>query len=380
VVRRETTSQVQRPGMIDVSPSDHSSDDISKASSRRSSQSRGQATIIDVAHTAGVSIKTVSRVLNREKNVSPETRAHVLAAAASLNYTPNVSARSLAGARSYLIALLYDNPSAAYIADLQAGAFSACRSGGYHLVVEPFDSTGPAVEQAVSDLVVKLRTDGLILTPPLSDNPAVLDALDRLGAPYIRIAPGAWLERGATVSIDDHGATLELTRMLIRDGHRRIGFVEGHPDHGASRVRRDGFLAAHREFGLTPDPELIAPGQFSFLSGVDAGSRLLEREGRPSAIFACNDDMALGVMSVANRLGLSMPAQLSVAGFDDTPTARVVWPQLTTVRQPVAQMAATATQMLIEGATGQKAEHRQLDFEIILRGSTGQGPYLGVGF
>ena len=150
--------------MIAVSPSDHSSDDISRAPTRRSSQSRGQATIIDVAHTAGVSIKTVSRVLNRERNVSPETRAHVLAAAASLNYTPNVSARSLAGARSYLIALLYDNPSAAYIADLQAGAFSACRVGGYHLVVEPFDSTGPAVEQAVSDLVVKLRTDGLILT------------------------------------------------------------------------------------------------------------------------------------------------------------------------------------------------------------------------
>jgi len=366
--------------MIAVSSSDPSSDDIAASPHRRSSQSRGQATIIDVAQTAGVSIKTVSRVLNREKNVSPETRAHVLAAAASLNYTPNVSARSLAGARSYLIALLYDNPSAAYIADLQAGAFNACRARGYHLVVEPFDSTGPAVEQAVSDLVVKLRTDGLILTPPLSDNAAVLDALDRLGAAYVRIAPGTWPERGATVAIDDQMATSELTRMLIRDGHRRIGFVEGHPDHGASRVRRAGFEAAFREFGLKPDPELIVPGQFSFLSGVEAGSRLLERDNRPSAVFACNDDMALGVMSVANRLGLSMPLQLSVAGFDDTPTARVVWPQLTTVRQPVSEMAETAVTMLIEGAMGEKAEGRRLDFEIILRGSTGHGPYLGVGF
>jgi LacI family transcriptional regulator len=366
--------------MIAVSPSDRSSDDISRAPPRRSSQGRDQATIIDVAHTAGVSIKTVSRVLNREKNVSPQTRAHVLAAAAALNYTPNVSARSLAGARSYLIALLYDNPSAAYIADLQAGAFSACRAGGYHLVVEPFDSNGPAVAQAVSDLVVKLRTDGLILTPPLSDHLSVLDALDHLGAPYVRIAPGAWPKRGATVAIDDRMATLELTRLLIRDGHRRIGFVEGRMDHGASRVRREGFLAAYREFGLTPDPDLIAPGQFSFLSGVEAGSRLLERDDRPSAVFACNDDMALGVMSVANRLGLSMPAQLSVAGFDDTPTARVVWPQLTTVRQPVSEMAAAAVRMLIDGATGEKAKGLQLDFEIILRGSTGHGPYLGVGF
>lgn len=366
--------------MTAVSTSDHSSDEALNTPVRRSGQSRGYATIIDVAQAAGVSIKTVSRVLNREKNVSPETRSHVLAAAASLKYTPNVSARSLAGARSYLIALIYDNPSAAYIADLQSGAFSACRAGGYHLVVEPFDSSGPSVERAVSDLVLKLRTDGLILTPPLSDNVAVLDALDALGAQYVRIAPGAWPERGATVAIDDCAATLEVTRMLLRDGHRRIGFVEGHPGHAASRVRREGFLNAHRDLGVTPDPELIVPGQFSFLSGVEAGVRLLEREDRPSAVFACNDDMALGVMSVANRLGLSMPAQLSVAGFDDTPTARVVWPQLTTVRQPVAQMAATAAGLLIDGSTREGPVSRQLDFEIILRGSTGQGPYLGVGF
>ena len=335
-------------------------------------------TIVDVAEAAGVSIKTVSRVLNREPNVSQATREQVMASAAALRYTPNVSARSLAGVRSYLIALLYDNPSAAYIADLQSGALSECRTGGYHLLVEPFDGAATGVAAAVRALVVNLRTDGLILSPPLSDHAGVLDVLDEAGTPYVRIAPSRQTDRGAVVRIDDRAAAREMTRLLIADGHRDIGFVQGHPDHGASLLRLEGFLEAHADAGLPVREEWIATGLFSFLSGVEAGVKLLERNDRPSAIFACNDDMALGVMSVANRLGLSMPDQLSVAGFDDTPTARVVWPQLTTVRQPVAEMAATAARMLIEGEAEQDTAGRLLDFEIILRGSTGHGPYLGV--
>ena len=334
------------------------------------------ATIVDVARTANVSIKTVSRVLNREPNVSAATRELVQAAALALHYTPNVSARSLAGARSYLIALLYDNPSAAYIADLQVGALSECRRGGYHLIVEPFDFSRQDLAESVGDMAAKLRTDGVILTPPLCDHPGLLDALDAAGARYIRISPNTEPDRSAQVMMDERAAAKEMTLHLIGLGHRRIGFVKGHPDHGSSYLRLEGFIAAMEEAGLDPNPDLIVEGRNSFLSGVEAGVALLERQDRPTAIFASNDDMALGVMSVANRLSIALPQGLSVAGFDDTPTARVVWPQLTTVRQPVAEMAATAAALLINGPTAEENEHRVLNFEIVVRGSTGPGPFM----
>ena len=347
---------------------------VRKASPKRTGARVANVTIVDVAHAAGVSIKTVSRVLNREPNVSTATREQVMAAAAALHYTPNVSARSLAGSRSYLIALLYDNPNAAYIADLQTGALSRCRAGGYHLIIEPFDTTAADAPDAIADMMSKLRTDGMILTPPLCDHPGVLELLDTTGAAYVRIAPSNRVDHGSVVRIDDMAAAREMTRLLIADGHRDIGFVKGHPDHGASHQRLAGFLAAMTEAGLTVRPDWIAEGLFSFLSGVAAGTRLLDRNDRPTAIFACNDDTALGVMSEANRLGLVMPRDLSVAGFDDTPTARVVWPQLTTVRQPVADMAAMAADMIIEGRTEDEAESQLMAFEIIVRGSTGPAP------
>jgi LacI family transcriptional regulator len=354
--------------------------DTAPADTRPAARGRAKpATIVDVAKAAQVSIKTVSRVLNREPNVSAATREQVLAAAARLHYTPNVSARSLAGVRSYLIALLYDNPNAAYIADLQLGALGECRRGGYHLIVEPFDATSPDVASAVGDMAAKLRTDGVILTPPLCDNPALLDALDATGTRYVRISANTDPDRSPLVMMDEKAAAREMTRRLIALGHRDIAFVKGHPNHGGSHRRLEGFLEAMAEAGLEARPDFIVEGLYSFLSGVEAGVRLLERNERPSAIFAANDDMALGVMSVANRLGIPLPSGLSVAGFDDTPTARVVWPQLTTVRQPVAEMAATAAGLLIQGASEENETRRILNFEIIERDSTAPGPFLNEG-
>ena len=331
-------------------------------------------TINSVADLAGVSIKTVSRVLNREPHVRQETRERVLDAAKALRYRPSVSARSLAGSRSYLIVLFFDNPSPAYVADVQRGAIIRCRSDGYHLVVEPIDSSAADADEIVRATLSTLRPDGVILTSPVSNRAMVLRALDESGVPYVRIAPDVRGGRDDHVWMDEHRAAYELTRHLLALGHRDIGFIIGHPDHAASQLRLDGFLQAMREQGCPTPDHRVAQGQFSFGSGVACAGALLGGSDRPTAIFASNDDMALGVLAVAHRLGLSAPGDLSVVGFDDTPAASTVSPRLTTVRQPIFEMAQTAADMLInkdrvrlkQGAT----PWGLLPFEIVIRESS----------
>lgn len=331
-------------------------------------------TIHDVARHSGVSIKTVSRVLNREPNVKADTRDRVQASVAALRYRPNISARSLAGSKAYLIAVFFDNPSPGYIIDVQLGAIARCREEGYHLIVEPLDCSGENVEDQVAPMLATLRMDGVILTGPVCDHPVVLAALEREQVPYVRISPGSEPDRSPSVGMDDRLAAYEMTKHLIGLGHRDIAFIVGHPDHGASRLRHEGFMAAMADSGLSVRPERVEQGFFSFRSGFEAAERLLALADRPTAVFASNDDMALGVMAVANRLRLNIPETLSVAGFDDTPGAKVVWPQLTTVRQPIAAMAGAAADMLLTGVTrkeGERPPSKLLDFELVVRDSTG---------
>ncbi|MBI1682491.1 LacI family DNA-binding transcriptional regulator [Caulobacter hibisci] len=333
-----------------------------------------KVTIHDVARLSGVSIKTVSRVLNREPNVKADTRDRVQEAVASLNYRPNISARSLAGSKAYLIGVFFDNPSPAYVTDVQLGAIGRCRTEGYHLIVEPLDSAGD-VEEQVAPMLATLRMDGVILTPPVCDDARVLAVLDAEGVPYVRLSPDKDLDRSAYVRMDDVAAAYEMTAHLIKLGHKDIAFIKGHPDHGAAHLRYDGYAKAMAEHGLAVRDDRVAQGYFSFRSGFEAAEVLLAGEDRPTAIFASNDDMALGVMAVANRLRLNVPETLSVAGFDDTPGAKVVWPQLTTVRQPIQAMAAAAADLLLSGAArvdeGSSPPSRLLDFDLVVRESTG---------
>jgi LacI family transcriptional regulator len=333
-------------------------------------------TIHHVARRAQVSIKTVSRVLNREPNVRADTRERVLAAAEALQYRPNQSARSLAGSRSFLICLFYDNPSPAYVSDVQLGAISRCREAGYHLIVEPIDSAAADLGRQVRATLSTLKVDGVILTPPVSDNIDVLSVLEESGTAYVRIAPQSDLDRAAYVYMDDRRAARDMTRLLIQAGHRDIGFIVGHPGHGASHLRRQGYVDALEEHGLELKPSHVVQGYFSFRSGFEAAEHLLSAPDRPSAIFASNDDMALGVIAVAGRVGLSVPQELSVVGFDDTPGAQIVWPQLTTVRQPIEEMAAAAADLLISGQarSGEARPGRLLEFEIIERDSASPLP------
>jgi LacI family transcriptional regulator len=328
------------------------------------------ASIYDVAKRAGVSIKTVSRVVNRQSNVSEETRKRVLEVVHALSYRPNVFARGLASERSFLIGLLYDNPSASYIAALQLGVLSRCRDEGYHMIVESLDAQNPNLGHQVHSLVTESVLHGVILTPPLCDMPGAIEALNRAHTPFVRIAPEKPLAGSSDVRIDDHKAAYDMTAYLIGLGHRRIGFIKGHPDHGAANARFEGYRAALAHAGLPLIEELCVQGFFSYQSGMEAGERLLLLKKRPTAIFAGNDDMAAAVLAASQRFNLKIPGQLSVAGFDDSLVAQVVWPRLTTCRQPIKEMAEAAVSMLIQRGPEAGPFKRRLSHELVVREST----------
>jgi len=329
-------------------------------------------TIIDVARHAGVSIKTVSRVMNKEPTVHADTRTRVLEAVAALNYRPQLSARSLAGARSFLIGLLYYDPSAAFVAGVQEGATLGCREAGRHLVVESLRKDDGHMHAQIESMLAALRPDGMILTPPLCDDPEILDVLRASRTPCVLISPGREGHGMAAVCIDDALAAEELTNLLISLGHRDIAFIEG--NQSASERRRAGYERALAAHGIALDRRQLVPGNFQFESGVAAAQALLAGPRPPTAIFAANDDMALGALAAVQRLGLAVPHDVAIAGFDDSQTATLVWPELTTVRQPLKEMAMAAVEMLLSDAAhvepGQPAPVRVLPHEVIVRGST----------
>jgi LacI family transcriptional regulator len=327
-----------------------------------------RSTIKDVSIAAGVSMKTVSRVLNKEKYVSAETREKVERAVAQLQFTPSVAARILAGKRSYQIALIYDNHSPHYIHQIQIGVWARCMEEGVRLLAQPSDVSSPHLAAEVGGLIDQTQVDGVILSSPVTDAAVVLKELERRKVPYVRISPGTEHTRSSSVSMDDVKAADDMTSHLIALGHKRIGFIIGHTNHAASDLRLYGYRRALDRAGLSFEPKYVVPGAFDFASGEAAADILLDLQIPPTAIFASNDDMAAGVITVAHRRGIAMPAQLSVAGFDDTALASQLWPPLTTVRQPTRDLAYAAASLLF-GRT-RDVVHRRLPHELVIRAST----------
>jgi LacI family transcriptional regulator len=329
-------------------------------------------TIHDVAAAAGVAIKTVSRVLNDEPNVRPETRARVLAAAEALSYQPSLSARSLAGKRSCLIGLVYENPSANYLVSLQHGAMARCRQEKFRLFVHQCSGRGAELTRDVIGLIDQTHVDGLIVSPPLSESADLIEALDRRNVPFVRIATNDVKHGSPYVDMDDEGAACEMTEYLISCGHSRIGFIAGHPSHFASGLRLRGYRTALERHRIGFDAGYVQQGWFVFESGLEAGRELLRMSKPPTAVFASNDDMAAGVLLAAHELSIPVPRLLSVAGFDDTYIARIVWPRLTTIHQPSYDLAFSAAGLLLDALKGVESPRTaRLPYQLILRESTG---------
>lgn len=328
-----------------------------------------RATIKDVAARAGVSIKTASRVLNNERYVGAATAERVRAAMAALQFRPSLAARSLAGRRSHQIALICDNPSPWYVFEMQLGIRDRCTAAGVRMIAQPYDRGAADLAAVIEALLDTTQADGVILTPPASDRADVLDLLDRRGVPYVRVSPGARGSGSPVTLIDNAAAAQAMARRLIALGHRRIGFVAGHPDYAASAQRAAGFDQALAEAAIAPDPALRAQGFYDYASGEAAGATMLALAQPPTAIFASNDEMAAGVLAAAHRRGVAVPAGLSVAGFGDDALAQWVWPPLTTIRQPVRALAWNAADLLL--APGEGDQRRVLDWMLVERASTG---------
>lgn len=332
----------------------------------------------DVARVAGVSPMTVSRVINREANVLPATRAKVERAVSALGYVPNAAARSLAGGRQARIVLLYGNPSAAYLSEFLVGSLGGADEEGAQLVIERWHP-----EEAVDALARRLagqRVDAVLLPPPLCEDPALLAALAGAGIPFALVAAGTPAADAPAVIISDEAAAHAMTRHLIGLGHRRIGFIAGDANQSASGLRRAGYLRALAESGIAEDGALIREGDFTYRSGLAAAEALLALDPRPTAIFASNDDMAAAAVAVAHRRHLDVPRDISVAGFDDTAMATTIWPELTTIRQPVAEMARGAIRLLTDSIHARRdggtapPRHERLDFALVVRGSAAEPP------
>jgi LacI family transcriptional regulator len=327
-------------------------------------------TIKDVARLAGVSFKTVSRVVNGEPNVRADTRAAVISVMEALGYAPNVAARGLASQRSYLIGLLVWSDHSDYSVALQAAAQQRCRALGYHLVVETIT---PGDEVQTVEQLRALGVDGVIVTAPHPADGRLVEYLQAAGVRHVLISPAGLAAIAPSVDMDEEAAGFEMTRYLIELGHRRIGFA-GAVGIPAATGRHKGYLAALHQAGLSVQPGHDAECKRGFRPVMEWADRLLDAPQPPTAIFAWNDVAALAVMMAATRRGLQIPAQLSVAGFDDSPSASFIWPCLTTIRQPLAEMAEAAVDMVVTRQPPDVPPHLFFPFRLIERDSTAPPP------
>lgn len=338
-------------------------------------RNNGKSTISDVARLAGVSKKTVSRVINNSPKVGSDTRENVLRVIENLNYVPSPQARGLAARRSFLLGLIYDNPDPLYIDAIQRGILSVCGPAGYELVVHPCDIRSSGFVADILRFIAKSHVDGVIILPPVSELDHVARAIRDAGNHYIRLAAAAIDDDQHIVVSNERAAVKELTEYLIKLGHKRIGFISGPADYLSARERFEGFLEAHHSHDISFDLKLKVEGHYSFESGKTCAHQLLSIEKPPTAIFASNDDMAAGALHTAYEMGVSVPGHLSIAGFDDSRLASLILPTLTTIRRPVTHMSSLAAVKLISAID--HGEHSDMPRDVvvipkvIVRNSTG---------
>ena len=328
-------------------------------------------TIIDVAKKAGVSFKTVSRVMNGENSVRPATKEKVLAAAKSLDFKVNSAARALRSKRPSVVTLFLYNASRSYAQDVQIGAMAGCNELGLSLVIED------QMTDAVLDRLSRDETSaGVILITPYAHDQVILSKLDGLAIPYIRVGTEVELEGSTAVGMNDRKASRELTESMIALGHIRIAYITGPATHEVSRPRRLGYEDALKYAGIEIEPEYIMRGDFSYASGTSAAEAFLALPSVPTTIICANDEMAAGVLAAAYRHNVRIPEKLSVAGFDDSPIARVIYPSLTTIHQSTRDMTRRAVSILKEHIhePTEGGDVERMPYQLVVRDSTGPAP------
>jgi LacI family transcriptional regulator len=338
-------------------------------------------TIKHVAAEAGVSLQTVSRVINDGPNVRGPTQERVRRAIEKLGYVPSLAARRMGGQRSYLLLALNDRDRTIegwrsgdgtdWVDQMLLGGMLKSAEHGYRMIFELVDTHNAHVERELAAALANLHPDGVILTPPHGDNPMITGLLAARHIPMARIgSTGAG--NGFAISMDEAGAAAMATDYLLALGHSRIGFITGSDDYALSGARLQGYREAIDRAGIPRHRNWVAPGDFTFASGVEATRQLLAPGEPVTAILASSDQMALAALQVARAQGLEVPRDLSIVSFDDTPIVKFSSPPLTAIRQPIAEMASLAAELLIRTVNGEPTEPSHvLPFKLIVRESTG---------
>jgi LacI family transcriptional regulator len=331
-----------------------------------------RSTIREVALRAGVSYQTVSRVINNSPDVAEATREHVLRVIAELDYHPNAQAVSLSRNRTDIVGIIVDTVTSTFFAQTIAGVAQALRRRGRFMLLATVED---ATQFDVIDTLQRSRRiDGLVIVLPLA-NSLSLSRLTPGRVPIVHIDLQYDMDvYGITVN-NYRGAYL-ATEHLIGLGHRRIGIITGRGDIPVGQLRLDGYRAALHDHGIPFNPSLVVSGDFTFASGVAGAERLVALDPRPTAIFACNDLMAIGTLHVVTRNGLRVPVDLSIIGFDDTPEAALACPPLTTMRQPLRTMGEMAADLVCRLIDGEQPEQMRytVETELVVRSSTGRCP------
>lgn len=345
---------------------------------------RQAVTIKHVAADAGVSLQSVSRVINQQPNVRQELRERVQASIDRLGYVPSIAAQRMSGSHSYLILAVNDRERT--IADWRArqgsdwvdqmllGGMLKCAELGYRLIFELVDTHNDHVERELQAAIAALQPDGVILTPPHSDNPLITDLLRDQAIPFVQI--GSRGEGGGIpIIMGDQGAARMATRYLLDLGHERIGFISGSPEYRLSNWRTRGWQEEMAAAGL-PTEGLLAEGDFTLISGQAAAQQLLSLDPRPTAILASSDQMAIGAIELAREHGLEVPRDLSVVSFDNTPITRSTRPTVTAIDQPIAETTSRAVELLVAAKRSEEMPQGPIDIAagFIERESTAPPP------
>ncbi|MBB5519385.1 LacI family DNA-binding transcriptional regulator [Amphiplicatus metriothermophilus] len=317
---------------------------------------RSKVTINDIARLANVSKKTVSRVINESPLVRSETRERVLTIIKQHGYTPDPQARALALRRSFLIGMIYDNPSPQYVVNMQRGILDELEDTSFQLVLRPCDRADPRFHEKIEAFVVQQKPFGVILPPSVSEDEKLAEMLRALNCDYVRIASVVLDEPARMVRTHDFEGAAAAARHIAALGHSRIAHIHGPKTFRSAHERLAGFRQGLAESAIELDKALTVEGGYTFESGVECAARLFRRKQRPTAIFAGNDEMAVGVYKAARDFGLKAPEDVSIVGFDDTPMASRVWPPMTTVRLPIRDMGRAAARLLLRQAAGVEPE------------------------
>ena len=308
--------------------------------------------INDIARLAGVSKMTVSRVVNKEPNVSPKMLERVQRVIDKHNYTPSQQARALSLRRSFLISIIHDNPNSSYVTEAMYGALEFCRSAGYELIMHPCDLSKKNTFDEIISFIEHLKIDGVILLQPVSESDELAAKLKEIDCNFVRLLSSKVDDDAHMIYHNDGEAVDQIVRHLTDLGHREIAIIRGPEKSQAANQRFEAFRSALSKQGLKLPENHVAIGDHTFQSGIEGAEWLLGSNRPPTAIFGSNDEMAIWAVVTAQKMSIKIPAELTIVGFDNSPQASKMWPALTTVDSNVRRMTELAAQKLIAQCNG----------------------------